>query len=100
MDLLDKYLARCLQSSSTLQLLGCACLFIASKNCEYSIVASECYVIASCNVFSKSDLFAMETKVVSELADDGIMQANFNILRLLRYVNWKLTIPSLKAHEF
>lgn len=54
--ILDQHLMQTDDAPSSLQLIGCACLLVASKLTEEIIVAPECYLTASCNIFKKQQL--------------------------------------------
>lgn len=65
--ILDQHLQKNDESPSSLQLLGCASLFIASKLTEEVIVAPECYATASCNIFNKQQLIEKERIVYASV---------------------------------
>jgi len=50
--ILDQYLSLTNESPSMLQLIGCASLYLAAKTYEPTIVAGECYIVASAKCFS------------------------------------------------
>lgn len=54
--ILDQHLMQNDDAPSSLQLIGCAALLIASKLNEEIIVAPDCYLTASCNIFNKQQL--------------------------------------------
>ena len=58
--IIDQYLAKTNEAPNTLQLIGCTGLLLASKLKEEIIVDPECYVTASCAVFSKKQLLEKE----------------------------------------
>jgi hypothetical protein len=58
--ILDQHLLQNDEPPSSLQLLGCAALLTASKLTEEVIVAPECYMTASCNIFNKQQLLEKE----------------------------------------
>lgn len=51
-QILDQYLSLTNEPSTSLQLIGCACLYLSSKKHEPTIVAAQCYVTASANCFT------------------------------------------------
>lgn len=48
---------------ANLQLLGCACLYLASKVYESVIVGAEDYVELACGLFTERELMEMEGRV-------------------------------------
>jgi hypothetical protein len=54
--ILDEYLGMTAESSKVLQLIGCACLYLAAKTREVTIVAGQCYVLASGGCFTEEQL--------------------------------------------
>lgn len=61
--ILTKYLSIVDEPVASLQLLGCACIYLASKSTESTIVASESYEACSMNIFNKEDLEEKERKI-------------------------------------
>jgi len=58
--ILDEYLCLTNESSKTLQLIGCASLYLAAKAREVVIVAGQCYVVASASCFTEEQLMEKE----------------------------------------
>jgi hypothetical protein len=85
-EILDQYLRLTNESSNQLQLIGSTCLYIASKICERTIVAAECYATASCNIFEKTDLFEKERKIFALI---NLQKCNFNMVKMLKFLNRK-----------
>ena len=66
-SILDHYLSLTNESPSILQLIGCASLYLAAKTFEPTIVAAQCYVVASAQIFSESQLFEKEVEIFRTL---------------------------------
>ena len=58
--ILDEYLCLTNESPKVLQLIGCACLYLAAKTREVVIVAGQCYAVASAGCFTEEQLMGKE----------------------------------------
>merc|ERR1712228_57941 len=67
-NMLDRYLAKEQLSRKKLQLLGCTCLWIASKYHEIYAPEMDDFVYISDNAFSTDELTAMEVEVLKALS--------------------------------
>ncbi len=65
--ILDQYLSLTNELSSSLQLIGSASLYLAAKTHESIIVAAQCYVIASANIFTEKGLQEKEIQIYQTL---------------------------------
>lgn len=64
------YLGAVDEPVSQLQLVGCACLYLASKIEESTIVAAESYAACSADIFTPHKLMAKEAQVY------GVLEGN------------------------
>jgi cyclin B len=67
LNLLDRYLAKCNLHRSQLQLVGCVCMWTASKYHEIYAPEMEDFVYISDNAFTSADMIATETSLLKAL---------------------------------
>lgn len=66
-NLIDRCLSKFMMQRSKLQLLGCACMLLASKYEEIYAPAVDEFVYISDNTYTKEQVLNMETKILSNL---------------------------------
>ncbi len=68
------------EAPSVLQLIGSSCLYLAAKTYEPTIVACQCYVIASAKIFTEKQIFDKESQIYKTIG------YNTNLACPLRYL--------------